>query len=196
MLYQAFQWNIKNVSNYLILKYHKFFIMRNLSNCIFAFFMLAVLGSCKSDNKSMPTLEESTTSTAMQALKTLGNSSNWSEWGLFDNSFLDNDGSIVIEGAKHIYFPVSPKDFQGNKLAVLAKAIGSSELPYRLQINWNDESSKLITSSSEVVYLDEKEKLYSMAVTPPDNATIGYVYLTLHGTPLGKAVVKSVMILD
>ena len=170
--------------------------MKSLFNYILAIFTFMLIVSCKSDKKDVPK-SEGTEVPSAEVIKTLGSSSNWSEWGEYNSSMLGEDGSIVLEGKQHhIFLGFPAKEFEGNKLQVVAKAIGNPELPYRLQINWHDSTGTYVTTSSEVVNLDMVEKSYSMLASPPSNAVTGYVYLTLHGTPTGKAVVKSVTILD
>jgi len=169
--------------------------MKNLFNYILAIFVFVLIGSCKSDKKDTP-ISEGTEMSSAKVIKTLGSSANWSEWYGYNNSYLDNEGSIVLEGSQQIFLPVFAKELQGNRLVLRLKAIGNPELPYRLQVNWHDGANAYITSSSEVVSLSENEKSYSLMLMPPDNAVTGEVYLTLHGEPMGKAVIKSVVISD
>jgi hypothetical protein len=111
-------------------------------------------------------------------LKILADTNIWPKWYWSQGIKYSKNGILLHPGINGFY-PISRNDLENRILVYRARTTNSKLSKMRLQINWQDENNKYISSFIKIVEVNADWNYYFSDYLIPTNARIGNVYVQL-----------------
>lgn len=129
----------------------------------------------------------------LPASAVLGSAENWSYWSWANNLPDQVGGAVVLRAGTEGWRAIPVSNLDGNWLVYRARAIVSSPVRMRLQINWHSkQDNRFISAQINVVEVNETWQSYAQLLSVPPDAGIGYVFANLHDGAQGEVILESI----
>lgn len=126
--------------------------------------------------------------------RVIGGPEHWQEW--YISNGLLRSGSLVLNPKAHAHYTVTANSANGKILVYTAQSLRAEPQPMRLQVNWEDDSGKMISSSIKVVSVTRDWRDYAAFFYAPAGARTAEIYATPHDGATDEIAIKRVAIAD